>query len=270
MRRRKRRGRFNLSEEVIEDLENLQDFEEIFRQKNYLSHKIDIVKRIFFEKDELEWIMDEDTHEWFVSSKYHRYYNLNSQKGIKAFNRLNKEEREFYYERCRKTIKLVYESRNSYSFLHFYEGLENKFVFKEKEKALQYFDKYIKSDIQKEIKTLKTYEEKVSDDLKKCYHITYFPAYVNAYLFEVNQSKEELKYNLYTKTGINRFRKLSKDDKFKFLEKIREKIDNFYCYNKEYYFNKNCETFQKKINGNLNTTHYETVRKNRLQNFINN
>lgn len=252
MRRRNRRGRYNLAPEVIENLEKLQEYEESFRKNNYITHKIDIVKRIFFEKDEFEWILDENTHEWFVSSKYHRYYNLNSQKGIKAFNKLNRDEQEFYFERCRKAIKMIYESRNSYSFLHFYEELENKFVYKEKEKALQYFNKYIKPDVQKEIDKLRVYEEKVSDNLKKCYHITYFPAYVNAYLFEVNQSKEELKYNLYTKTGINRFRKLSKEDKFNFLNFIKEKIDNFYICNKEFYFNKNYKMLKKKSKNNYN------------------
>jgi hypothetical protein len=234
-RTKKRKGRYSLSERVIFQLEELRNFEEIYRKKCFFTSKIDVVSRIFFDKDEYEWVKDGENNEWFVSSKYHRYYNLNSQKGIKAFNRLTPEEQEFYFERCRQTIKKLYESRNSYSFLNFYESIENKFVINEKEKAKEYYDKYIKPDIQEEIDKLREYEKEMSISLKKLYSINYFPSLVNACLFEINQSKDNIKYNLYTKTGINRFRKLSQEEKLEFLKKVRRKINSFYVSNKKYY-----------------------------------
>lgn len=233
--RARKKGRFFLPEELVNKITNLKEYEKDYRLKCKFTSNIDIVGRIFFEKDEYEWIKNMESGGWFVSSKYHRYYNLNSQKGIKAFNKLNFNEQEFYFERCRKTIKKVYNSKNSYSFLHFYESLENTYVKKEKEKAVEYFNKYIKPEIQSEINKLKEYERKISNDLKKFYRINYFPSIVNAHFFEINQSKTEVKYNLHTKTGINRFRKLSKDDKFKFLEVLKAKIHNFHISNKDYY-----------------------------------
>ncbi len=234
-RTKKRKGRYSLSERVIYQLEELRKFEETYRKKCFFTSKIDVVSRIFFDKDEYEWVKDGENNEWFVSSKYHRYYNLNSQKGIKAFNRLTQEEQEFYFERCRKTIRKLYESRNSYSFLNFYESIENKFVINEKEKAKEYYDKYIKPDIQEEIDKLREYEKEMSISLKKLYSINYFPSLVNACLFEINQSKDNIKYNLYTKTGINRFRKLSQEEKLEYLKKVKRKINSFYVSNKKYY-----------------------------------
>jgi hypothetical protein len=234
-RTKKRKGRYSLPERVIHEIEELRKFEEIYRNKCFFTSKVDVVSRIFFDKDEYEWVKDGENNEWFVSSKYHRYYNLNSQKGIKAFNRLTQEEQEFYFQRCRQTIKKLYESRNSYSFLNFYESLENIYVIKEKEKAKEYYDKYIKPEIQEEINKLREYEKNISKHLKKIYSINYFPSLVNAYLFEINQSKDNIKYNLYTKTGINRFRKLSQDEKLVYISKVKKKIDHFYLSNKKYH-----------------------------------
>ncbi len=237
MKRPRRKGRYSLPDDVQRALKELQEFEDFYRKKIHFTTKIDVVLRIFFEKDEYEWIKSGSENEWFVSSKYHRYYNLSSQKGIKSFCRLNDEEKNFYYERCRQTIKDLYESKNSYAFLRFYEKIENKFVLKEKEKAKEYYNRYIKPEFQKEIEELKIYEQKLSEDLKKYYKIHCFPSIVDAFLFEINQSKEEIRYNLYTKTGINRFRKLPKEEKFKYISKIKEKITNFYNKNKNYYSN---------------------------------
>lgn len=236
MKKIRKKGRYSLSEAVIQQLEKLREYEESYRNKGFFTHKVDVVTRIFFEKDEYEWVKTNDNASgWFVSSKYHRYYNLNSQKGIKAFNKLNEEEQEFYFDRCRKTIKKVYESRNSYSFLHFYENIENIYVVEEKKKAKDYYDKYIKPDIQKEIKDLKRYENDLSRDLKKHYQINFFPSIVNTHLFEINQSKDEPRFNLYTKTGINRFRKLSKEEKMDYICKIKQKLEKFYISNKKYH-----------------------------------